>query len=38
MAESVSVVTLAVLAGLKDAVTPRGRPDADKLTLPAKPF
>jgi hypothetical protein len=27
-----------VLMGLKDAVTPLGRPDADKLTLPLKPF
>ena len=25
-------------AGLKDAVTPLGKPDADKLTLPLKPF
>jgi hypothetical protein len=29
---------LVVLAGLKDAVTPAGSPDADKLTLPVKPF
>jgi len=27
-----------VLLGLNDAVTPPGRPDADKLTLPLKPF
>jgi len=27
-----------VLLGLNDAVTPLGRPDADKLTLPLKPF
>ena len=25
-------------AGLKEAVTPVGKPDADKLTLPLKPF
>jgi hypothetical protein len=24
--------------GLKEAVTPLGNPDADKLTLPLKPF
>ena len=24
--------------GLKEAVTPPGKPDADKLTLPLKPF
>jgi hypothetical protein len=33
-----AVLLLAVLAGLNDAVTPLGRPDADKLTLPLKPF
>jgi hypothetical protein len=38
LAVSVSVLVLAVLLGLKDAVTPLGRPDADKLTLPLKPF
>ena len=27
-----------VLLGLNDAVTPLGRPDADKPTLPLKPF
>src|SRR5216683_1642038 len=27
-----------VLAGLKEAVTPLGRPEADKLTVPANPF
>ena len=37
-AASVKVLVLAVLMGLKDAVTPLGRPDADKLTLPLKPF
>jgi hypothetical protein len=34
----VAVLLLAVLLGLNDAVTPLGRPDADKLTLPLKPF
>src|SRR5690242_14030789 len=37
LAFSVSVLVLAVLAGLNDAVTPLGRPDTDKLTLPLKP-
>ncbi len=38
LAVSVNVLVLAVLLGLKDAVTPLGRPDADKLTLLLKPF
>jgi hypothetical protein len=38
LAVSVSVLVLAVLAGLKEAVTPAGKPEADKLTLPVKPF
>jgi hypothetical protein len=38
LAVSVNVLVLAVLLGLKDAVTPLGSPDADKLTLPLKPF
>jgi hypothetical protein len=38
LADRVSVLVPAVLLGLKNAVTPRGRPEADKLTLPAKPF
>jgi hypothetical protein len=38
LAVSVNVLVLAVLAGLNDAVTPLGKPDADKLTLPLKPF
>ena len=38
LAVSVSVLLLAVLLGLNDAVTPLGRPDADKLTLLLKPF
>jgi hypothetical protein len=33
-----AVLPFAVLLGLNDAVTPLGRPDADKLTLPLKPF
>src|SRR6266404_944734 len=37
-ADCVNVLVLAVLLGLNDAVTPLGRPDADKLTLPLKPF
>ena len=37
---AVSVSVLVVVAGfvLNDAVTPLGKPDADKLTLPLKPF
>jgi hypothetical protein len=38
LAVSVKVLVLAVLLGLNDAVTPLGRADADKLTLPLKPF
>jgi hypothetical protein len=38
LAVSVNVLVLAVLVGLNDDVTPLGRPDADKLTLPVKPF
>jgi hypothetical protein len=38
LAVNVNVLALVVLAGLKDAVTPLGRPDADKLTLPLKPL
>ena len=38
LAVSVSVLVLAVLLGLNDAVTPLGRPEADKLTFPVKPF
>jgi hypothetical protein len=36
-AVSVNVLVFAVLVGLNDAVTPLGRPDADKLTLLLKP-
>ncbi len=38
LAVSVNVLVLVVPLGLNDAVTPLGRPDADKLTLPLKPF
>lgn len=37
LAESVRVLVVEVLPGLKAAVTPAGRPDADKLTVPEKP-
>ena len=37
-AVNVKVLVLAVEAGLKDAVTPLGRPEADKLTFAVKPF
>lgn len=35
---SVKVLAPVVLAGLKAAVTPLGRPEADRLTLLVKPF
>ena len=38
LAVNVNVLVLVVLLGLNNAVTPLGRPDADKLTLPLKPF
>jgi len=38
LAVRVNVLVLAVLVGLNDAVTPFGKPDADKLTLLLKPF
>lgn len=38
LAVSDNVLAPAVLLGLKDAVTPLGRPAADKLTLPLNPF
>src|SRR6267378_3615553 len=38
LAVNVSVLVLVVLLGLNDGVTPLGRPEADKLTLPVKPF
>lgn len=34
---SVNVLDVVVLAGLKEAVTPAGRPAADKATEPVKP-
>jgi hypothetical protein len=37
-AVNVTVLALALVAGLKDAVTPFGRPAAAKLTVPLKPF
>jgi hypothetical protein len=36
-AENVSVLVVKVLLGIKEAVTPLGKPVADKLTLPEKP-
>ena len=38
LAVSVNELVVVAEAGLKDAVTPLGKPDADKLTLPLKPF
>src|SRR5436853_36707 len=38
LAVSVKVLLPVVLAGLKLAVTPLGRPEADRLTLPVNPF
>jgi hypothetical protein len=38
LAVSVNELVVVAEAGLKEAVTPLGRPDADKLTLPPKPF
>jgi hypothetical protein len=38
LALSVSVLAMLAGLGLNEAVTPLGRPDADKLTLPLKPF
>ena len=38
LALSVSVLVVVVGFGLKLAVTPLGKPDADKVTLPLKPF
>jgi hypothetical protein len=38
LAVSVNVLVLVLLVGLKEAVTPLGKPEADKLTLPVKPF
>ena len=38
LAVSVSVLDPVVLEGLNAAVTPAGKPEADKLTLPVKPL
>jgi hypothetical protein len=38
LAVSVKELVVVAEAGLREAVTPLGRPDADKLTLPLKPF
>jgi hypothetical protein len=38
LAVNVSVLVLVVLLGLNAAVTPLGRPEADKPTVPPKPF
>ena len=38
LAVSVSVLVVVVLLGLNVAITPLGRPEADRLTLPVKPF
>ena len=38
LAASVNALVPAVLLGLNDAVTPLGKPDADKLTLALKPL
>lgn len=38
LAVSVNVLVVMAGLGLNDAATPLGRPEADKLTLPLKPF
>lgn len=38
LAVRVNELVVVAEAGLKDAVTPLGRPDAARLTLPVKPF
>jgi hypothetical protein len=38
LAVNVNVLVVAAGFGLKDAVTPLGRPNADRVTLPLKPF
>ena len=38
LAVSVKVLEFVVLTGLKEALTPLGSPEADKLTLLLKPF
>lgn len=37
VADRVRVLMVAVLVGLKEAVTPWGKPETDRLTLPVKP-
>ena len=38
LAVKVKVLVPVVLAGLNEAVTPLGNPEADRLTLPVKPL
>ena len=38
LAEILRVLVLLVLVGLKEAVTPLGSPDAERLTFPEKPL
>ena len=38
LAVRVSVLVVVVLAGLNEAVTPLGKPDADKVTVPLNPL
>lgn len=38
LAVSVNVLVPVALVGLNEAVTPEGKPDADKLTVPLKPL
>src|SRR5215472_18337241 len=38
LAVSISALVLAVLPGLNDGVTPAGKPEIDRVTLPLKPF
>ena len=38
LAVKVRVLVVVVEGGLKDAVTPLGKPETDKVTLPLKPF
>ncbi len=38
LATSVKILVAVAGFGLNEAVTPLGKPDADKLTLPLKPF
>jgi hypothetical protein len=38
LATNVNVLVVVVGFVLNDAVTPLGKPDADRLTLPTKPF